>query len=50
MHIQDEIILNDDDEFCFVLDQHAELDFFHAVSKKKNSPQDDMSLYLNTLF
>jgi hypothetical protein len=27
----------DDDEICFVLDQHAELDFYSASSLKKQS-------------
>ena len=35
----------DDDEVCFVLDQHAELEFCSA-----NSPRVDMSLHSDTLF
>ena len=34
----------DDDEVCFVLDQHTELDFYSASSLKQQS------LHLNTLF
>jgi hypothetical protein len=40
----------DDDEVHFVLDQHAELDFYSASSLKQHSPQVDMSFYSDTLF
>jgi hypothetical protein len=39
-----------DDEVRFVLDQHAELDFFIVLAHWNNSPQVDMSLHLDTLF
>ena len=39
----------DDDEVCFVLDQHAELDFYSASSLKQQSAV-DMLLHSNTLF
>ena len=39
----------DDDEVHFVLDQHAELDFYSA-SSLKNSPRVDMSFHSDTLF
>ena len=35
---------DDDDDARFILDQHAELDFFSA-SSLKNSPRLDMSLH-----
>jgi hypothetical protein len=35
---------------CFVLDQHAELDFYSASSLKQQSPRVDMSLHSDTLF
>jgi hypothetical protein len=38
-----------DDEVCFVLDQHAELDLYSASSLKHN-PRVDMSNYSDTLF
>jgi hypothetical protein len=46
----------DDDEVRFVLDKHAELDFYSDGSLKQQSagthvaPQVDMSLHLDTLF
>jgi hypothetical protein len=39
----------DDDEVRFVLDQHAELDFFIVLAHWNNSPQVDMSLHSDTL-
>ena len=39
----------DDDEVGFVLDQHAELEFF-SVTHWNNSPRLDMSLHSETLF
>jgi hypothetical protein len=40
----------DDDEVRFVLDQHAELDFYSAIDYWNNSPRIDMSLHSDTLF
>jgi len=39
----------DDDDVCFVLDQHAEIDFYSA-SWTKTSQRVDMSLHSDTLF
>jgi hypothetical protein len=39
----------DDDDVSFVLDQHAEFDFYSASSLKQKSAV-DMSLHLDTLF
>jgi hypothetical protein len=39
----------DDDEVCFVLNQHAELDF-HSASSLKQQSRIDMSLHSDTLF
>ena len=50
MYIQDEsILMNDNDEPCFELDQHAEPDF-NVLAHKSYSPQEDMPLYPDTLF
>ena len=40
---------DDDDDICFVLDQHAELNFYSASSLKQQSLV-DMSFHLDTLF
>jgi hypothetical protein len=41
----------DDDDVRFVLDQHAELDFYNAsgLAHRNNSPRVDMSLHSDTL-
>ncbi len=41
----------DDDDVRFVLDQHAELDFYNVrgLAHRNNSPRVDMSLHSDTL-
>jgi hypothetical protein len=49
-HGENKLIFNDD-EVRFVLDQHAELDFYSASSLKQQSAgRLDMSLHSDTLF
>ena len=49
-HGENKLLLQwDDDEVCFVLDQHAELEFYSASSLKQQL-RVDMSLHSDTLF
>ena len=49
-HGENNLIFNEmDDEVCFVLDQHDELDFSSASSLKQQL-RIDLSLHLDTLF
>ena len=41
---------SDNDEFRFVLDQHAKLDFYSASSLKQQFARVDVSLHSDTLF
>jgi hypothetical protein len=41
---------DDDDDVSFVLEQHAELDFYSATLLKQQCPPVDISLHSDTLF
>jgi len=49
-HNESKLFFDHDDDVRFVLDQHAELDFYSAsLLKQQSTPQIDMSLHSDTL-